>query len=135
MLFCFGFFCFVLCLTVSVAVSISIFFIDFTGLMRSSISAFEINYLNIFQGLNTPRPLSFLSNLSNTDHIALVNCLSKTLLTKRRARCISLGFLLQKLFIILPNVLPRNLQDWIYFRRLNFTKFYIGHHIVRKSIA
>ena len=81
------------CFTVSVALSINrpesssnimIFII-------SSISSFELNKLYPFPALTAPCPVSFLSNLSNTDKVALVISLgSKTSLVKEKQRLIML---------------------------------------------
>ena len=72
--------------------------------------------VNPFPALTAPRPLTFLSNLPNTDAVALVANLGKTYLAKGTARSNS---------AFLPNE----------FRQLSFTKFYICRHIVSKSIS
>ena len=56
-----------------------------------------------------PCALIFLSNLSNTDEVALVANLGKITLAKRAARPIST--FLPRLLIILPKILPRNPPD------------------------
>ena len=63
-------------------------FSDFTILILS-ISPFEINKVNRFSAVTASRPLTFLSNLSNIDKVALVTNLGKTSLVKRVARSIS----------------------------------------------
>ena len=73
----------------------------------SPISSFEMNKVKIFQVLTAPRSLIFLSNLFKRDEVALVANLGITSLTKGTAR--SSNTFLSKL----PNVLPRNLPDWI----------------------
>ena len=45
-----------------------------------------MNKVNPFRALTTPLPLIFLSNLSNTDEVALVANLGKTCLAKGTAR-------------------------------------------------
>ena len=87
------------------------FFSDLTVLITSSLSLFEMNQVNLLSALTAPHSLIFLSNLSNVDEVDSIAYLDKTSLATGTAWCIS-AFLL-KLPIILPNVLPRNLPDWI----------------------
>ena len=110
---------FISCFTVSVPPSINKpdFFSDSTILIILSISSQEMNKLNPIPTLTAPapivaiapHPLIFLSNLPNTEEVALSANLGKTSLAKGAARSISAFF--PKLSITLPNVLPRNLPD------------------------
>ena len=47
-----------------------------------------MNKLNFFPALTAPHPLNFLSNLSNSDEVALVANLGKTSLAKGTERSI-----------------------------------------------
>ena len=71
---------FIPCFTVSVAPLIHT--PDFSGesmiLIMSVMSSFEMNKLSPFPAITAPCPLIFLSNLSNTDEVALVANLNKT---------------------------------------------------------
>ena len=63
--------------------------------------------MNHFPALTAPRPLIFLSNVSNIDENALVTNLGKMSLAKGTASFISAS---------LPNIpiaLPWNLPDWV----------------------
>ena len=99
------------CFTVLVASLINRpnFFSDSTILIISS--SFKISKVNHLSALTAPRPLTFLSNLSNTEEFALVAKLGKTSLAKGTAR--SNNAFLPNLPIILPNVLPKNPFDGI----------------------
>ena len=71
-----------------VAKSINIpgFSINSAILILSSISALKINKLNSFRAPTASCPLTFLSNLSNREKVALVANLTKTCLAKVTAR-------------------------------------------------
>ena len=93
---------------VSVAPSVNIPYssIHFTILIISFISSFEMNKINSFSALTTPFRYIFLSNLSNTDEVALVSNLGKISLAQGTR---SYNVFLPKL----PNVLPENPSDWM----------------------
>ena len=63
--------------------------------------------MNLLPTLTAPRPLIFLSNLSNADEVALVANVGKTSSPKGTARSNSAP--LSNSPITLPEVLPRNL--------------------------
>ena len=90
----------------SVAPSVNIPYssIHFTILIISFISSFEMNKINSFSALTTPFRYIFLSNLSNTDEVALVSNLGKISLAQGTR---SYNVFLPKL----PNVLPENPSD------------------------
>ena len=100
---------FISCSTVSVAPSINRpeYSSDFLILLISSLSSIKIIKFNPFHALTAPRPLIFLSNLSNVEEIVSVTNLGKTSLSEETARFIS---------ALLPNlsiVLPQNPPDLI----------------------
>ena len=61
---------------------------DFSILMTSSISSIQMNKMNPFPALAAPLLLISLSNLSNTDKVALVANSGKTALAKETAKSI-----------------------------------------------
>ena len=68
-----------------------------------------MNTVSSFPTLTAPCPLTFISNLSNTDEVPLVANLSKTYISKSTAR--SNNAFLSKLPTTLPNALARNGPD------------------------
>ena len=59
---------------------------DSTILIISSISSFEMNKANTFPALTAPVPLVFLSNLSNTNEVALVANLGEKILSQKNSK-------------------------------------------------
>ena len=104
---------FISCFTISVALSNnrSESSRELTILIKSSISSFEMNKVNLLPPLTTPCSFIVLLTLSNKDNVTLFANLSKTFLVKKIAKPNNAFF--PNLPIPLPKFLPKNPLDSI----------------------